>query len=248
LIIQIVLFIVLFVIAAGYAAVGLGGGSAYIAALSFWSHDPQIIRPIAWSLNIIAAGIGFINYYRAGHFSWRFSVPLVIGGIGGGAVGARLPIDPATFSWLLAIALFLISIRMFIGRKAGRPDTADRQPFWPVSVVTGFIVGVISGVVGIGGGIILGPIMLAFRLTKVKTSAAMTSLYVALSSAGALAGHFQGGGSVDGYQVAGFGAAVLVGGYLGSRFGARKASPRTLEFIFGTLVLIAAVRLAWISI
>jgi len=248
LIINVILFIALFIIATGYAAVGLGGGTAYLAVLSFLTHDPQVIRPLTWSLNIIAAGIGFINYYRAGHFSWRFSIPLIIGGIAGGAVGARLPIDITTFTWLLAITLFLLAVHMFVGKKKSGASAEERKPLWPVLLILGFIVGVLSGLIGIGGGIVLGPIVLALRFSKATTSAAMTSLYVALSSAGALGAHVQGGGSVDLYQVAGFGAVVLIGGYLGSHYGARKASPRKLELIFGTLVLIAAVRLAWMSV
>jgi uncharacterized membrane protein YfcA len=240
--------ILLFLIAAGYAAVGLGGGSAYLAVLSFWSHDPHVIRPLAWGLNIVAAGMGFINYYRAGHFSWSFSTPLVIGGIAGGAVGARLPISMESFNWLLAVTLFLIALRMFLGKKPATATVAGRRAIWPISVAMGFLVGVISGLVGIGGGIILGPIILALRWTDVKTSAAMTSLYVALSSAGALGGHIQGGGAIDLYRLLGYGAICLVGAYIGSRFGARKASPRTLELIFGSLVLIASIRLAWINL
>lgn len=240
--------ILLFIIAAGYAAVGLGGGSAYLAVLSFWSHDPHMIRPLAWGLNIVAAGIGFINYYRAGHFSWRFSVPLVIGGIAGGAVGARLPISTTQFGWLLAVTLFLIALKMLFGKKpATKPATRESIP-WLIYIAVGFVVGIVSGLVGIGGGIILGPIMLAFRQAAVKTSAAMTSLYVALSSAGALGAHLAGGGSVEVYKLVVFGVVCLVGAYFGSRYGSRKASPRTLELIFGTLVLIAAIRLAWISI
>ena len=243
-----ILPILLFIIAAGYAAVGLGGGSAYLAILSFWSNDPHVIRPLVWGLNIVAAGVGFANYYRAGHFSWSFSIPLVIGGIAGGAVGARLPISVESFNWLLAVTLFLIALRMLLGRKHTLPTTNGHRSIWLVCLILGFAVGVISGLVGIGGGIILGPIILAFRWADVKTTAAMTSLYVALSSAGALGGHIQGGGAIDLYRLLGYGAICLVGAYIGSRFGARRASPRMLELIFGTIVLVASLRLAWVNI
>jgi len=144
--------ILLFIIAAGYAAVGLGGGSAYLAVLSFWSYEPHVIRPLAWGLNIIAAGIGFINYYRAGHFSWRFSAPLVIGGIAGGAVGARLPISTAQFGWLLAVTLLLIALKMLFGKKTASKPAAQKSTPWLIYIVIGFLVGVVSGLVGIGGG------------------------------------------------------------------------------------------------
>ena len=240
--------ILLFIIAASYAAVGLGGGSAYLAVLSFWSYDPEVIRPIAWGLNILTAGVGFINYYRAGHFSPSFSAPLVIGGIAGAATGARLPISTATFSWLLAVTLFLIALRMFFSGKRALTPARHHRPPWLIYLLLGFLVGMISGLVGIGGGIILGPIILLFRQATVKTSAAMTSLYVALSSAGALGAHLLGRGTVDFYKLLGLGTVCLVAGYIGSRYGSQKASPRTLQLVFGTLILAAAIRLAVINL
>ncbi len=240
--------ILLFVIAAGYAAVGLGGGSAYLAVFSFWSRDPQVIRPLAWGLNILVAGVGFINYYRAGHYSAGFSTPLIIGGIAGGAVGARLPITTEVFSWLLAVTLFLVAGRMLLGIKTDRLSGTTGRPRWILYIIAGFICGVISGLIGIGGGIVLGPIMLVFRQAGMKTSAAMTSLYVALTSAGAMAAFLLGGGTIDAVQLPTYGVLCVLGGYLGSRFGARKASPRLLECIFGVFVLIAAVRLAVINL
>jgi hypothetical protein len=110
------------------------------------------------------------------------------------------------------------------------------------------VCGAFSGVIGIGGGIIIGPLMLVFRQTGMKTSAAMTSLYVALSSAGALTAHLLGGGEVDTMLLPVYGAVCLVGGFLGSRYGAGRASPRLLECIFGGFVFIAAVRLVIINL
>ncbi len=243
-----ILPIIVFLIAAGYAAVGLGGGTAYLAVLSFWSYDPQVIRPLAWGLNILAASIGFINYCRAGHFSWRFSFPLVISGTAGGAVGARLPIETGQFSWLLAITLFAVALRMLF-KKSKSVEEDLRQPLpLAVIIILGFVVGIASGLVGIGGGIILGPILLALRQAPVKTMAAMTSLYVALSSAGALGAHLQAGGTVDLVWLATLGVICMLGAFLGSRYGARKADPRILELIFGSLVMFAAMRLVWLSI
>ncbi len=241
---DIILAIALFVMAAGYAAIGLGGGTGYLALLSFWSHDPALLRPLSWGLNVLAAGIGFTNFYRSGHFNWQLSAPLILSGIIGGAIGARLPIGSESFSKILAATLVVVAIKMFYG--ATHPETvpATRRVSWLSLFPIGLIIGVFSGLVGMGGGVILGPIILLLHYADIKHAAATTSLYVALSSAGALAAHFAGGGTIDWIRLAGFGAVCLAGGYLGSVYGARKASPRLLESIFALVVLAAGVRLA----
>lgn len=244
---DVLLSIGLFVMAAGYAAVGLGGGTGYLALLSFWNHDPGVIRPLSWGLNIIAAGIGFTNFYRGGHFNRRLSAPLVISGIIGGAFGARLPISPAVFSKLLAVTLVIVAIKMFYGSRRPASSAAWRESSWVTLFPIGLVIGVFSGLVGIGGGVILGPVILLLHFADIKHAAATTSLYVALSSAGALAAHLIGGGSIDWIRLAGFGAGCLAGGYLGSVYGARKASPRILETVFAVVVLIAGIRLAMIG-
>lgn len=245
---DIILAIALFLMAAGYAAVGLGGGTGYLALLSFWSHDPGIIRPLSWGLNILAAGIGFVNYYRNGHFSWKFSAPLIVGGIAGGAIGARLPISPVVFSNLLAVTLVLVAMKMFYGARHSGALRTNRESSWITRFPIGLVIGIFSGLVGIGGGVILGPVILLLHFADIKRSAATTSLYVALSSAGALAAHLTGGGTIDWVRLAGFGAGCLAGGYLGSIYGARKASPRLLEIVFAVVVLVAGMRLAFVGI
>jgi uncharacterized membrane protein YfcA len=241
---DIFLAIALFVLAVGYAAVGLGGGSGYIAVLTFWSHDPNIIRPISWGLNVIAAGVGFANFYRAGYFRLGFAAPLVVGGIVGAAVGARLPISAATFGKLLAVTLILVALQMIPGKRKRNVPEHHRRLSWAVLLAIGLAIGVLSGLLGMGGGVVLGPVILLVRLADIKTSAATTSLYVALSSAGALGAHVAGGGDVEWLRLLGFGCLCLIGGYLGSAYGARKASPRALELTFGAIVLIAGVQLA----
>ncbi|MFC2172626.1 sulfite exporter TauE/SafE family protein [Acidobacteriota bacterium] len=245
-----VIFIVqllsMILVAACYASVGLGGGTAYLAVLSFGDIDPGAIRPMAWSLNIIVTTVGLRNYMKKGHFSLPFSWPFLIGGAVGGAAGARIPISPRAFQWLLAVTLFIIAVRMIQQSIGGRRVPAETKAIpWGLSLFIGLVIGVLSGLVGIGGGIVLGPVLLAFGWAGMKKVAALTSAYILISSAGALAAHFAGGGGIDAAKLAVFGVLCLIGGYLGSRYGAGRAAPARLMRIFSVLVLFASLRLGY---
>ena len=229
-------------IAAAYSSVGLGGGTAYLSVLVLFDVNPDNIRPIAWFLNCLVSSITFYNYYRQKHFDLGRSWPYLLGGLSGGAVGATLPISTLVFKILLGITLAGVGVRMLTAKRKAELDSS-RPPLFAFSFALGLAVGVLSGLVGIGGGIILGPIIIAIGWLKTKNTAALTSLYILVTSAGALAGHFVNGGQIDLGSIGLLAATVVVGGLLGSYWGAVKASPKTLRRIFGTLAIVVASKL-----
>ena len=236
----------LFLVAACYSSVGLGGGTAYLAVISFFSGDPALLRPTAWSLNVLAAAVGFRNFQVRGHFRPKEAWPWITGGILGAFAGAMLPVDPGAFRGLLGVTLSAIAVQMIFSRSNGSASKDDRHTrclAWPAAMVLGTLVGVVSGVVGIGGGIILGPIILAFNLSEPKPAAALTSLYILLSSASALSCHILQRGPMDLKLILVTGAAVVVGSFVGSWFGATRAPSSYIRRTFGVLVLIAGARL-----
>lgn len=242
---NIYLAIALFIIALGYSAAGLGGGTGYIAVLTFWTNDLNVIRPLSWGLQTLAAGVGFLNFYRAGHFSRAFAWPILLGGTIGGAVGDRLPITGSEFTVMLGVLLLVVSAKMFIGLKPAGTSKAPRVLPWAVKFAIGFGIGIVTGLLGSGGGVILGPVILLLRLADIKRSAATTALFVGITSIGAMGTHACNGGAIDVATLATYGSICVVGAYFGSLFGARKASTRLLELGFGTILLIAGSRLAW---
>ncbi len=233
------------VVAAAYASVGLGGGTAYLAVLSAFDSDPASLRPIAWTLNCVVSAIGFVHYQRKGHFSFDDAWPFLLGGLVGAAGGSALPIGAATFQVLLALTLGSVGIRMLTARTTKVQDEAQRSPQWRLAALAlGLVVGVVSGVVGIGGGIILGPIVLALGWLGVKRTAAITSLYIFVSSVGALGVHLASHGTAPFARIGLLAVGVTIGGAIGSRWGAGKASPKVLRQIFGTVALLSAINLA----
>jgi len=232
-------------IAAAYASVGLGGGTAYLSVLALWDADPQSLRPVAWTLNCVVSAIGFISYQRRGHFSFARSWALLLGGLVGGAIGASLPLGAQAFRVLLALTLLVVGVRMLLGAGRSSAGEGEGRSARPLALLAlGTVVGIVSGLVGIGGGIILGPIVIALGWLSTKRTAALTSLYILLTSVGALGAFLAAGGSLPLERLGIWAAAVVVGGFVGSRWGAGKASPRTLRRIFGTVAVLAGGKIA----
>lgn len=239
-----VLIPVVMLTACVYASVGLGGGTAYLSMMSFWDSDPTVLRPMAWSLNIAASSVAFWNFFRKGHFDFRLAWPFLAGGVLGAAIGGGIQIGATTFQAMLATTLICASLRMLLGKQQTERNAVNGPPLLP-SLVLGMLIGVVSGLVGIGGGIILGPVLIALGWADMKTVAPITSLYILLNSSGALASFLVAGGSVDLPMTGVLCLAVLAGGFVGSRWGARSASELTLRRIFGLVALAAGVKLLW---
>jgi len=225
-----------------YASVGLGGGTAYLSVMSFWNSDPTILRPMAWSLNIVASSVGFLNFYRQSHFKVRLAWPFLVGGVLGAAFGGGIQVGTKIFQAMLAITLICASLQMlFAKKKTVRPQC--KKPRILASLLLGMAIGIISGLVGIGGGIILGPVLIALRWVDMKTLAPITSLYILFNSSVALTSFLLTGGNIDLPLTGVFCVAVLVGGFFGSQWGAEKASEYTLKKIFGLVALAAGIKL-----
>jgi uncharacterized protein len=237
--------IILALTAMAYSSVGLGGGTAYLALLSFWQIDPLFLRPIAWELNIICSIITFWNYYTKGHFDFRSSLPYLCGGVTGAMIGAAIIISTPLFRILLAFTLLAASFRMITQSDNTQINIlSQKKPSFIWSFLLSLLIGILSGLVGIGGGIILGPILISLKWINIKNCAALTSCYILLCSISALVTHSFTQGSININTSFIFGAAVLAGGFIGSQFGSSKASPALLRKIFAVIVLIAALNIS----
>ncbi|NQU21251.1 MAG: sulfite exporter TauE/SafE family protein [Candidatus Nealsonbacteria bacterium] len=227
-----------------YASVGLGGGTAYLSIVSFWNSDPTTLRPMAWSLNIVASSAAFWNFRRQGHFDARLAWPFLVGGVLGATIGGAIQVEKAAFQAMLAIALICASLQMLLAK--GKPGTrSSRKPPVLPSLFVGTTIGIISGLVGIGGGIVLGPVLVALGWVDMKTLAPITSLYILLNSSAALTSFLLTGGNIDLPLTGVFCVAVLAGGFIGSRWGAEKASESKLRRVFGIVALVAGVKLSY---
>ncbi len=236
-------FLLLFVVAFLYSSVGHGGASGYLALMALFSFTPETMRPTALLLNIFVAGTGFIQYYRGGHFRWKLFWPFAIASIPAAFVGGLIMMDAHLYKIVLGI-LLLFSVIRLAGIKFN-----DNAPFKKqgllLSILIGAVIGILSGMIGIGGGIILSPVILLLHWGNMKQTAAVSALFILVNSISGMAGlitkgvHF----SPDMIWMI---VVVFSGGLLGSYLGSMKVSSLLLRRTLALVLLVASVKLLFV--
>jgi len=235
----------LLVVAALYSSVGHGGASGYLAILSltsFATMEELWLKQHAWSLNLIVAAIAFYHYQRAGHHIPRMTGLFVIASMPMAFVGGYLLVEGALYDTLLSITLVWAALRLF---KADSEidETSIERLSTSQAVPAGAGIGLVSGIVGVGGGIFLSPLLLLKRWATPKAAAATAALFIWVNSAAALTGSYLSGEwLVETDTLAPFGSAVLIGGFVGSRLGADLSPQRSVRIVLVVVLLLAAAR------
>ncbi|NOR86485.1 MAG: TSUP family transporter, partial [Bacteroidales bacterium] len=185
------LLITLFIIAFLYSSVGHGGASGYLALMAVFGVSTVYMKASALSLNLFVSAISFLAYQRAGFFKSKILVPLIIGSIPMAFLGARTSIDPTLYKTILAALLLFAVARMLYQPQA--KDKALIPNNLLISIFLGALLGFFSGMIGIGGGIILSPVLLLLGWTNIKETAAISAIFIFLNSAAGIAGLFSAG-------------------------------------------------------
>jgi hypothetical protein len=233
----------LFAVAALYSSVGLGGASGYLAVLSmttFAASEAIWLKQYAWSLNLIVAGIAFWHYQKSGHHVRGLSLPFISASVPMAALGGFMLVEGSVYDALLSVALIVAAWRLLSG-DAGVSEAV--RPSSTKAAVVGGSIGLASGVIGLGGGIFLLPALMLGRWATAKEAAATTSLFVWLNSLAGLTGAGL-AGRIDlevGLLVP-FASVVLVGGFLGSRFGSRVSSQSGVKGLLVVVLVMAALK------
>ncbi len=242
------LFVSFFVIAVVYSSAGFGGGSSYLAVLALSGLPTGAIRPIALICNLAVTGGSTYAFARAGITPWRRALPLVLASMPAAFIGGRVVLLREDYLLLLGGLLLLAAVLMLLrGRLAGTVHTEHRRGWaaGAVAVGIGAGVGFASGVVGIGGGIFLSPILFLGKWAGARQIAATTSLFIALNSLAGLAGQLSVGISVDVTLTAILLLAVVAGGQLGTRLTLTWFTPATIQKVAALLILLVGARLVW---
>jgi hypothetical protein len=233
------LLLPLALIAALYASVGHGGASGYLAVMALAGVAPEAMRPTALTLNLAVSLVGTVMFLRAGHFAWRLFWPFAAVSIPLAYLGGRLDVPAALFHGLVAVALACAALRLALSA----PAAADvRRPPIAGVLLAGSAIGLVSGLIGVGGGIFLTALLLLFRWADPKIAAAVSAPFVFVNSAAGLAGH---AASLHGIPAAWpwLVAAVVTGGFLGARWGSGIARPLHLRPALVTVLVVASVKL-----
>ncbi|MFK2819278.1 sulfite exporter TauE/SafE family protein [Flavobacteriaceae sp. LMIT009] len=231
------------IIAFLYASVGHGGASGYLALMALFSFAPETMKPTALLLNIFVSGIAFYHYYKAGYFNKRLFLSFAIASIPLAFLGGMVEVDASIYKKILAVLLVFAILKMFnvFGRET---DYIKDVKVWQ-GLVVGGIIGFFSGLIGIGGGIILTPIILLLHWGKMKEAAAVSALFILVNSSAGLLGQFSSGVRVssDSFILVGI---ALVGGFLGSYHGSKKFNNALLRYLLAIVMIIASVKLFFV--
>jgi uncharacterized protein len=197
------------------------------------------MKPSALILNLFVSSIAFISFYRAGHFRLRLLLPFVVTSIPMAFLGATLEVPPELYKKILGVCLFLAALRILIRTKE---DGERKKLSISIALAAGALIGFFSGMIGIGGGIILSPILLLTRWAGMKETAAASAAFIFLNSLAGLSGHLIAGMEVSPKIVLWI-VAVMVGGLLGSWTGGFKLTATQLKYLITTVLLIASIKL-----
>ena len=242
---EVLIALALLVVAAMYSSVGHGGASGYLAVLSltsFATMEEVWLKQQAWSLNLIVAAIAFYHYQRSGHHIPRITTVFVLASIPMAFAGGYFLIEGAIYDVLLSITLIWASVRLFRADSNFDEESVENLPL-SQAVPAGAGIGLLSGIIGVGGGIFLSPLLLLKRWTTPKTAAATAALFIWLNSAAALTGSYLSGEwLVEIDTIAPFGSAVLIGGFIGSKLGADLIPQRAVRIVLVVVLMLAAAR------
>lgn len=237
---EIYFFILLPIVAYLYSSVGHGGASGYLALMALFSFPPDVMKATALTLNLFVAGIAFVAYYRGGHFKVRTVFPFLITSMPMAYLGAQVNIDPKTYKIILAIVLIIAILRMII--QPSKDFFKTKRPHLLIALIIGAALGFFSGMIGIGGGIILSPLLLLLHWANVKETAAASAVFILLNSASGLTGLYNSGYQFSEYLFYMLPLGIL-GAIAGSYSGGFRFSNETLRYVLSSVLLLASFKL-----
>ena len=242
---MIILSILFFITAILYSSVGFGGGSTYLALLLIWDIPYYIFPVIALMCNIIVVSGNSINYIRAGNHNFNLLLPFLIGSIPFAFLGGALKIDKDFFEILLFFVLSIAGILLLINNKSYENENLIIKKInFIYSLIIGSILGLVSGIVGIGGGIFLSPILFLLKAEKPKIISTTASLFILINSISGILGQFTKDKTFD--ELINYWPlflSVLIGGLIGNYLNLKIFSNRILTILTSLLVIFVSVRI-----
>lgn len=232
--------VLLAVVAFLYSSVGHGGASGYLALMALFVFPVSVMKPSALLLNLFVSGISFFFYYKKDFFKPKLFYPFAITSVPAAFIGGMIPLENSLYKTLLGIVLILAALRLF--GLFNSNEAKSTKINIPLAMGIGFGIGILSGMLGIGGGIILSPILLLLGWATLKETAAISSLFIFVNSIAGLLGYFMGGKTfpTESFYLV---PIAVFGGILGAYFGSGYFSNKVLKYVLATVILIASVKL-----
>lgn len=240
---ELIFLLLVFLMAMLYSSVGHGGASGYLALMALFSFPPEFMRPSALLLNIFVSSIALFSYARNGHFRLKLLLPFIITSVPLAFVGGLITVNPHIFKIILGIFLLIAIARMIYNPRNN--DAEIREINKPLAFAIGIFLGFLSGLIGIGGGIILSPVIILLKWANMKETAAVSAAFILVNSVAGLSGQISQGFELApeiGYML---GAAIL-GGLLGSYMGSVKITDKALKYALSVVLTFASYKLLFL--
>lgn len=223
-----------------YASVGHGGASGYLAVMALLGYSQDVMRPSALVMNLFVSAISFTQFARGGHFRWKLFWPFALTSVPFAFIGAGISVDPLVYKRILAVCL-LFAVARLVGLFGNAPAKIKEVNI-PLALLAGAILGLVSGVIGIGGGILLSPLILLLGWANAKETAAVSALFIFVNSASGVLRLAMDGLEL-GTEVIGWVLAAVVGGLAGGYFGAQRLNEPRLRQLLGFVLFLASIKL-----
>ncbi len=229
-----------FAVAFTYSSVGLGGGSSYTALMAIFGVSAAAIPMISLTLNLLVTTVGSVNFIRSKHVRLKLLFPFLVTSIPMSYLGGSLQLPKGLFYGILLVTLFFVALRLYVWERVTMTLNIGQSGKIALSLVVGSVLGLIAGIVGIGGGIYLVPIIIILGLGSEKEAAACGVIFILLNSVSGLIARLQ-FNSIDLSNIMLPIAAVVLGSASGSFMGAARYKPQTMQNILGAVILVAIV-------
>lgn len=236
--------IALFIFAAAilYASVGHAGASGYLAVMALFGVAPEIMRPTALALNVLVATIGTIKFYRAGYFSWSVFWPFALTSIPFSFIGGSLTLPSSVYKVIVGLVLLYAAFRLFQTKKDDLNPLGVKKGPLPVALVFGAGIGLLSGLVGVGGGIFLSPLLILMKWADVKQTSGVSAAFILVNSIAGLSGQIASLTHLPG-AIPYWAVAAGIGGWIGAEYGSRRLGSLTLRRLLALVLVVAGVKM-----
>ena len=234
------------VAAFGYAAVGHGGASAYIAAMALAGIAPQEMRPIALVLNVLVSSIATFKFYRAGYFHWRLFWPFAVVSIPLAYVGGAITLPGQAYKILVGVVLLYAAWQLWRSGRAGDEMRTLREPPLPWAMAIGAAMGLLAGLTGVGGGIFLSPLLLMLGWAGTKQTSAVAAPFILVNSIAGLAAVFVAKSASLPQYIWILGVAVVAGGWLGAEYGSRRFANPVVRRVLAVVLALAGAKMVMV--
>jgi uncharacterized membrane protein YfcA len=237
----VVIGILFFAGAALYASVGHAGASAYLAVMGLYNFAPSVMKPTALALNILVASVATFKFYRAGLFSWRLFWPFAVVSVPAAFIGGATMLPARWYKILVGVVLLYAAVWMFRSSLKPLKVIANPPPLW-AALAVGLVIGFLSGLTGVGGGIFLSPLLLYMGWAETRATSGVAAPFILVNSISGLLGHFSSVAQMP-PNIPIWGVAVVAGGWIGASYGSKRAPAPVLRQLLSLVLIVAGVKL-----